>query len=84
MLDETGQPVQGAAVAADWSRGRSSTCTTGSDGTCSMQSRKVRTSVADLDMTVTNVTAGETSYASGDNTDPDGDSTGTTITVGRP
>ena len=77
----------GAVVTGTWSNGASgtATCTTASNGTCSVQKTKLsRAAVASVRFTVTNATRTGGTYTPAANHDPDGDSTGTTIVVNRP
>ena len=75
--------VVGATVTGAWTGGKTVTCTTGANGLCTVANR-YRKARASATFTVTSVTKGGVSYASGANHDPDGDSTGTAITVARP
>jgi serine protease AprX len=59
------------------------TCTTGTGGSCSLQRDLARTK-ASIVFTVLGLTKSGYAYQSGGNHDPDGDSTGTKITVTRP
>ena len=77
-------PVSAATVSGTFSAGAkgSGTCTTGSNGTCTITKSRLRSgSVA---FTVTNVTNATRTYDSAGNHDPDGDSNGTSVTVFRP
>jgi subtilisin family serine protease len=79
--------IGGAVVTGAWSTGAtaSATCTTASNGTCSVQIAKLaRASVASVTFTVTNVTRSGGTYMPSANHDPDGDSTGTVIVIARP
>jgi thermitase len=80
------QPVAGATVTGSWVGGASSsgTCTTGTDGTCVIVSGNLRKRDATARFSVTDVAASGLGYAAGQNHDPDGDSSGTTITVAKP
>jgi len=82
VLDDLGDPVANAAVTGLWRRGPSATCVTGSDGTCSVSLDDLRRRKTSF--TVTNITHDSLSYDATANTDPDGDSDGTTIRVTRP
>lgn len=84
VLDAGDNPVSGATVAGKFSNGASgnATCTTGTAGTCFVTKTKLRS--GSVTFSVTNVTRSGLSYQSTSNTDPDGDSNGTTITVVRP
>lgn len=78
-------PLQGAVVSGAWSNGATGngSCTTGADGTCSITSSALKTSVSNVTFTVTNLSSGF-SYQSSNNHDPDGDSNGTVIVVSKP
>jgi serine protease AprX len=75
--------VPGAVVTGAWTGGKVTTCTTGTTGRCTVSNpyRKVRAAAT---FTVTSIAKAGVTYASGANHDPDGDSTGTAITVARP
>ncbi|HEU4920907.1 MAG TPA: S8 family serine peptidase [Candidatus Limnocylindrales bacterium] len=77
--------VGGAVVTGAWSDGASGTasCTTKGNGTCAVQSPKLAAGVPSVTFTVTSVTAAGLTYAPGSNHDPDGSSTGTSITILR-
>lgn len=84
VVNASGQPVPGATVTARWGSGTSGSCVTGANGTCTLSSPKMAKSVSQVNLSVTGVTLSGSSYAPTANTDPDGDSNGTTITVRRP
>jgi hypothetical protein len=76
--------VSAATVSGAFSAGAkgTGTCTTGSNGTCTITKSRLRSgSVA---FTVTSVTHATRTYDSAGNHDPDGDSNGTTLTVLTP
>lgn len=81
VVDSNGAAVSGAAVAGTWSGAASSnvTCTTGTAGTCTVSASNMTATTVTL--TITNVTKPGSSYNAAANSDPDGDSNGTTITV---
>lgn len=84
--DATHAAVSGAVVTGTWGGGGSgsASCTTNSVGQCTVATGNIshqRTSVA---FTVTNVSHGTLTYRATSNHDPDGDSTGTAITVRKP
>jgi hypothetical protein len=83
VLDEAGIAVSGATVSGSWSNGGTSSCTTDAAGTCSVTKGGLSNGTASVTFTVTGV-AGSLSYDPGANTDPDGDSDGTSITVLKP
>lgn len=81
VKDNTGALVSGAAVSGTWARGLLASCTTSASGTCSV----VRSTTAKREMfTVTGVTHTSLTYDAAANTDPDGDSSGTVITINKP
>jgi hypothetical protein len=83
VLDSNGQPVEAATVNGTWTTTDVAVnCTTEPNGTCQVFSTWVPKSTDSLTFTLDDVThGGSFVYAPGDNTDPDGDSNGTTITV---
>ena len=82
VQDDLGAGVVGADVAGEWQDGTTVMCTTVSDGTCSVELGDQRRQP--VTYTVTDIAHGSLTYDSGSNTDPDGDSDGTSITVERP
>ena len=85
IFDAAGTPVADAKVDPTWTTlGSVATCTTDATGTCTVTSPRVRKSTDSLPFQVDAVSHGTLSYAPAGNTDPDGDSTGTTITVTKP
>jgi hypothetical protein len=81
-VSSAGNPVSGAVVTGTFSAGGTKSCTTGSNGSCTMTSGN--TTGSTITFSVTGVSASGYTYVSGSNTDPDGDSDGTNITVNRP
>ena len=82
ILDDLGAPVSGATVDISWRDGTTDSCTTLADGTCSVEDGALRK--RKWSMTVNGVSHGSLAYDSASNTDPDGDSDGTTIFLDRP
>ena len=78
--------VTGATVSGTWSNGASgsSSCTTASNGKCTVNKAGIPKRTASVSFTVGNVTHSSLSYASTANHDPDGDSNGTSISVLKP
>jgi hypothetical protein len=77
----------GVVVTGTWSNGAggSASCTTATNGTCTVQKTKLsRSSAASVTFTVTGATLSGYTYTPAANHDPDGDSDGTTIVVLRP
>ncbi|MCA9927417.1 MAG: hypothetical protein KC419_03025 [Anaerolineales bacterium] len=83
ILDSNGGAVSGATVDGSWSIGDAASCVTNGTGTCSILNAGLTRQQSPVDFTVTNVT-GSLTYNPADNTDPDGDSDGTTISLTRP
>ncbi len=83
VVDADGVAVSGAVVAGTWSGGYkgTATCTTDSSGTCSVTTGNMKLAKTSVTFTVTNVTVSGYTYDASANSDPDGDSTGTVITV---
>ncbi len=59
------------------------TCTTGSAGTCAVNSGNIPATQSTASFTVDNVTLAGFSYTPSANRDPDTDSNGTTITIAK-
>ena len=78
--------VPGAFVEGSWSGGASggSSCTTDASGQCSVSKANLRSNIASVTFSVSNITSGTGAYNAGANHDPDGDSDGSTITVSKP
>ncbi len=79
-------PVNGAVVTGSWSGGfsGSASCTTDSSGQCSVMTGNIAKKNGSVTFTVTGVAHATLTYQLWDNHDPDGDSTGTAITVLKP
>ena len=84
--DNYERPVSGTTVYGKWTNGASGnvSCVTNSNGTCSITKTGLKTSVASITFTVTNVTRTGLTYQSPANHDPDGESNGTVIIVLKP
>lgn len=74
--------VAGVAVTGLWNDGTRATCTTAADGRCAVI-RSGLQKTANARFSVSNLTHATLVYQSTDNYDPDGDSTGSAITVTR-
>ena len=81
--DKSHSPIAGALVTGVWTGNTTVSCTTGATGRCTVSKRFPR-SRASAAFTVTQVQAAGFAYRPGNNHDPDGDSNGTKIIVGRP
>ena len=83
VLDANNDPVAGANVSGDWSRGSASgSCTTGGDGSCTVTSSENSTWRSSVSYTVNDIVG--STYAANGNHDPESDSNGTSITISRP
>jgi hypothetical protein len=84
--DANHNPVANATVRGAWSNGASGTasCTTSSNGQCSVSKSDIPKGKNSVTFTVNNATHATLAYASANNHDPDGDSNGATIIVPRP
>jgi hypothetical protein len=78
--------VAGAVVTGTWSGGATGTaqCTTNTYGDCTVKKSGIPTAELSVTFTVDNLAKSGRFYSSGANHDPDGDSTGTAITIGSP
>src|SRR4030095_10173233 len=78
--------VAGAVVTGTWNgpAAGSGTCTTGGSGTCVVVSSSLRKKDSVATFTVTGVAASGLAYSAAQNHDPDGDSTGTAISIAKP
>ena len=85
VVDSDGVPVGGATVTGNWSGALSGIASglTGLDGTVTFSTGKLALG-GSVTFTVANVTHASLSYDPLANSDPDGDSDGTTITLGGP
>lgn len=86
MHDSNERLIPNAKVTGSWSGGVSAigSCTTSSTGRCSLKSPQLANSKTSVTFTIKSVQYGKLSYQPNANHDPDGDSTGTFITVHPP
>lgn len=82
VVDANGAPLSGAKVDGKFNATAVS-CTTGTNGQCNV-STTAKNNVASVTYTVTKVTASGYVYNSAANSDPDGDSNGTSIIIYKP
>ena len=82
VQDDTGAAASGATVTGDFSNLSGVSCTTDTNGLCTVSSATQRKNNGSMTFTVTGV-SGSLAYDSTQNSDPDGDSNGTTITILR-
>jgi PKD repeat protein len=76
--------VGNAAVTGSWNNGSTGSCTTNASGQCAVSSPGILKNKTSVSFTVTNVARAAFVYTPAANHDPDGDSSGTTVTVTRP
>jgi serine protease AprX len=81
--DENEAAVSGAEVTFDVDTGGTVSCTTDGTGTCVVSSAVVKKKLGSITFTAVSIN-GTTAYQPSQNHDPDGDSTGTSITVAKP
>jgi hypothetical protein len=80
-----GSVVGGATVTATWSNGVTGSCKTSSTkGTCNISVSGLASTAPSVTFAVGNVSASGSTYKPTANTDPDGSSNGTTMTVAKP
>lgn len=81
--NDLGEPVSGAIVSGTWSSGFDGpdTCTTDFSGWCTVESGAVLKKIGSMDFSVGDIQHNLLAYIPGDNHDPDGDSSGSIITV---
>jgi hypothetical protein len=86
LHDANHNPLANATVTGKWSNGATgtATCTTGSNGQCTVSKSGIRNGKGSVTFTVNNVTRASYTYASVSNHDPDGSSNGTRIVVRKP
>lgn len=85
VVDDAAEPVADAKVSGTWTTlTLTGTCTTDAMGSCAVTSQRVRKSTDSLTFRVDSVARDPLLYVAAANTDSDGDSTGTTITVKKP
>jgi hypothetical protein len=84
--DANHNPVGNVTVTGNWSNGATGTasCTTGSNGQCSVNKSNIRNAKKSVTFTVNNVTRTNYTYAAASNHDPDGNSNGIKIIVSKP
>lgn len=85
VVDNSGNPLQDATVAGQWSAGTptAASCVTNVEGICAVVQSGLGRWIRSVTFTVEDVTHSSLTYKPADNTDPDGDSDGTSITVPR-
>jgi hypothetical protein len=83
VVDSSGNHIHDATVSGQWTGGfsGSATGTTDANGLVTLSSGNIRKNADSTTFTVSNVNATGLTYDADKNTDPDGDSSGTSITV---
>ena len=84
--DANHNPIANATVSGNWSNGASgsSSCTTNSNGSCTVSKSDIRRGRNSVTFTVNNITRPSSAYTSANNHDADGGSNGTRIVVPKP
>jgi len=84
--DGSHKPLANATVSGTWTNGATGTdsCTTGSNGQCTISKGQIRTGTSSVTFKVSSVARTNYTYISSSNHDPDGSSTGTKIVVRKP
>lgn len=85
VLDSTGTAVAGVTVFGTFSPlSGALSCMTASDGTCTLGGLSLKKSIKSTDFQVVGLLGTSATYSPSANSDPDGDSDGTAITVKQP
>jgi len=86
LHDANHNPVANATVSGNWSNGASgsASCTTNSNGQCSVTKSDISRGKSSVTFTVNNVSRSGYTYNPDNNHDPDGGSNGTRIVVSKP
>jgi thermitase len=84
VLDGLGQAQAGARLEGRWSDGAQAACVTDTQGRCALASLEMAKRDKWIEFSVTNILLDGKTYAAAENSDPDGDSNGTTIRVDKP
>jgi hypothetical protein len=86
VLDASGGPVSDATVYGAWTDGASGagSCVTDGAGVCSISETDIKKNVRSVVFAVGDVSHAMMTYDSSANSDPDGDSDGTTVTILQP
>jgi lysophospholipase L1-like esterase len=83
IVDDAGASVEGASVSGSWASGGTSACSTDVDGSCTVSVSLNGKKTSTTSYAVIGVVLAGHTYVAAANTDPDGDSDGTSITVTR-
>jgi len=77
-------PIAGATISGSWSNGLTGSCTTNGLGQCKLSNAAIPRKIGSITFTANDTTHPTATYRPAENHDPDGDSTGTTVRVGKP
>jgi lysophospholipase L1-like esterase len=83
VLDGAGRAVSGLTVTGRWSSGATASCVTATDGRCTTTLGGIQKKTTSATFTVTQLAKAGYRYDPAANGDPDGDSTGTVLTVAK-
>jgi hypothetical protein len=84
VMDSSGNAVSDATVNFVWSNGATGSVTTDANGIAIVTRSNINKKTQSLTFTITSLVKTGFTYNADDNTDPDGDSDGTMITVNKP
>lgn len=84
VVDESGTAVSGATVNFVWSNGATGSATTDDNGIAVVSWSDINNKTKSVTFTITSLVHASFTYDEASNSDPDGDSDGTNITVDRP
>lgn len=86
VRDNVNTAISGVTVNGDWTGGYSgsASCITNGAGYCSISSGDIRNRKSSATFSVSSLSHWQLSYSPSDNTDPDGDSNGTSIVILKP
>ena len=84
VRNSSGGAVANVRVTGTWSTGETASCTTGSGGNCTVTKSKIGNGRTSVTFQVTGATKSGWAYLASANSDVEGDSNGTQITVFRP
>ena len=84
VLDDSFNPVANVMVSGSWGNGNSGSCSTAGSGVCTIASGNIHKKYSSLSFSVNGLSLADHNYNAVANSDPDGDSNGTSITVSKP
>jgi hypothetical protein len=79
--DQNHTPLSSVTVSGNWSNGGTSSCTTGTNGTCQVTKSRIPNTTTIVTFSISSLSKSGYTYTSGSNHDPESDSNGTSITI---